>query len=151
MSFPAEELAGLTAVLFRSNFVEKREFLNGNLGLADQCKQAVNNLVTADKRTPLLRKYADVLVGLHEMLGHGSQFLAMMGDASRSPDNNIKEFAMYCIELATECPDMMEMLRAESGYAAGLLAQGFSDADLGVRLHSVKSTACFLQGYAEEA
>ena len=117
MALPDEATAGLAAVLYRSNFIEKREFLTKNPAIAQQGKLTINGLISPAKRTILLKKYADVLVGLHEILRTGSEFLALISDTSNSADNNIKELSMYCIELATECPDMMEMLRAEAGYS----------------------------------
>ena len=119
--------------------------------IAESCKNAVNNLVTPEKSISLLKKFADVLAGLHEIYATGAEFLNQILQASNSPHNTIKEFAMYSIELATECPDMMELLRDNATQASELLAAGFRDADLGVRMHSVKSTACFLQGYSEES
>jgi hypothetical protein len=57
---------------------------------------------------------------------------------------------MYCFELATELGTMMDMLRANGAQSTDILCKGLNDPELNVRVSAVKSTACFLAGFAEE-
>jgi hypothetical protein len=150
MTLPEPALADLAAVLYRRKFIEEKGVTTLTPDCLQACVGSIQQLVVPERSLTGLKKLGDVLVGLYDVMRADQQLLTSINTWMASPAVTIREFAMYCFELASELANMMAMLRTNGTQSSEILVKGLSDPELNVRVSAVKSTACFLTGFEEE-
>lgn len=121
MASSNEDASGLAAILFRKKVIEQDFIKFIPEAKIPQLKNTLFSLVLPAKSLLFLKRLADVLVNFAIMHSWAHELMTYMAQWSILEQSNIKEFAMYLFELATEYSGMVEVLKENSVSVMGIM------------------------------
>jgi hypothetical protein len=103
MSMPAQELASLSAVLFRRKLIEEGVYEHLSPDVKNAAAQ-VATLITPERPALLLKNLADCSLHLAIANGQEAELLNQISNWINAQEPNLRQTAIYVFELATEFP-----------------------------------------------
>lgn len=120
MSSNNEDLSGLAAILFRKQLIDLKILYKFSPSNIQSLKSSVLNLVSPHKSILFLKRLGDVLINFSILNSWENELLAYIGNWAVVNEANIKQFAMYMFEIATEFRTTFEIMKENAVSVMGI-------------------------------
>lgn len=143
------QVAMISCVLFKKYFLDNSE----GIAQADYegMKQAVmDSLDFKTQPVLLLKRKGDVLSKIFTLQSQNEELLKLLVQWAQTDDSVTKQFAMYVFEILSECHLSPEQLSSYKESFYTIFEKTLQDADMKVKVASVKATTTFLTSITDE-
>lgn len=143
------EVAQVSCVLFKKYFLDNSEGISSTD--FDQMLQVVmDSLDFKTQPLLLLKRKGDIISKIFTLQNKNEDLLKLLVGWAQSDDAVSKQFAMYVFEILSECHLTPQQLKAYNTSFFTIFEKSLQDADMKVRVATLKATTAFIYGIDEK-
>ncbi|CAG9329231.1 unnamed protein product [Blepharisma stoltei] len=151
MTSSNEDVSGLAAILLKKKLIDEGILQRSSRQFHSQLKDSLFSLISPEKSFLFLKRLADVLVNFSILDGWVNELMSFIGQWSTHPSPNLKQFAMYLFELATEYQLTLAILKENANSVMGILWNSLQDPNIFIKLAAIKTMLIFMISLNDES